>query len=266
MNIAIKSEADSRMIVYPLLKVLIDFGSVALFTSNPFTSRLIEDEYEGGFRNIVVVPVTDGNLRAAMEEDEFTPGKYDFCILDNVGAMEYDYLLCVVTNHVSEAYVADIKLVMDEPGVHIVKFGKPAPKVKAPKVKTKKKGKVKDGEASQDEQTEQGPRNINDVLGEDASIDDIPDNEFNKWTVQETEADMFMKKLNEGTTKWCKFLTFEQIEELEARHTFFVPDDTTLKEIYRIFGTRFGIDERMFLKSGRLKDTSGTVVSGVDIS
>lgn len=266
MKIAIKSEADSRMLVYPLLKILSQYGTTALFTTNPYTQRLIEDELEGGFRNIVVSVVLDDDLRKAEEDEEMYTDKYDFTIYDNVGAIDYDYLICIVTNHVTEAYMEELKLVIDEDSVHIIKFGKPAPRKKQPKKETKPKKPKKGEEVAEVEEVEETtPMNINDAL-KDNSSDNISDEEFNKWNIKKTESDILLEKINIGKdSKWCKFVEMADIEQLESRHKFFKVDDNLLKEIYRIIGSNLGVDERMFIKTGKLEDTSRTIVQGVDI-
>lgn len=270
MKIAIKSETDSRTLIYPLLKVLNQYGTVALFSSNPYVARLIEDELEGGFRNIVIVPVLNDDLRSAEEEEELFEGKYDYVIYDNVGCIDYDYLIFIVTNHITEEYMDDIKLVIDEDGVFVVKFGKPAPKKSGskPKKPANKKAKSKKGEevAETTKESESSqPKNINDILKEE-SESEVSDDEYNKWTVEKTDSEILLEKINLGNSKWCKFITMEQVEELESHHKFYKPDDSILKEIYRIIGSKLGVDERMFMKAGKLADDSNTIVQGIDIS
>lgn len=275
MKIAIKSEADSRMLVYPMLKVLSQLGTTALFTSNPYCSRLIEDELEGGFRNIVIVPVLDDNLRKAEEDDEMYEGKYDYTLYDNVGCIDYDYLICIVTNHITEHYIEELKLVIDEDNVHVIKFGKPAPKKSEKKEKTPKKPKKRKGEEESSVESEDGETtntevaktmSIEDALKDD-TMDSIADEDFNKWAIKKTESDILLEKIGTGKgAKWCKFIEMSQIEELEARHKFFKLDDAVLKEIYRIIGSHLGLEERMFIKAGRAPDDSKTIVQGVDVS
>lgn len=270
MKIAIKSETDSRTLVYPLLKVLNQYGTVALFSSNPYTARLIEDELEGGFRNIVITPVLNDDLREAEEAEELYDDKYDYIIYDNVGCIDYDYLIFIVTNHITQEYMDDIKLVIDEDGVFVVKFGKPAPKKGSakPKKPIAKKAKGKKGEevAEETEEVEVAQsKNINDILKEE-SESEIPDEDYNKWTLEKTDSEILLEKINLGNSKWCKFITMEQAEELESHHKFYKPDDSILKEIYRIIGSKLGVDERMFMKAGKLADDSNTIVQGVDIS
>ena len=103
MEIAIKSETDSRVLIYPMIKVLSLYGTVAVYTSNKYFTRLIENELEGGFKNIRIVINPEGDLEAIKESDQFNKTKYDFIIYDNVGATDYDMLICMLTNRLSES-------------------------------------------------------------------------------------------------------------------------------------------------------------------
>ena len=51
MYIAIKSEMDSRPIIYPLMRCLMNYGSILVITNNKVFNRLIESQESGGFRD-----------------------------------------------------------------------------------------------------------------------------------------------------------------------------------------------------------------------
>lgn len=244
MDIAIKSEADSRVLVYPLIKALYNHGTVAIYTSNKFMMRLIENEYEGGFKNVRVVVNPDGDLDAIKESDEYYDGKYDFLILDNVGAVGYDMLIAIITNRLSESYMQDLLFLAGDDKTHILKFGKPAPKSKDVS-KSKPKSKSKGGQET-DEELE-------------------ANKDFNKWHTEKTDEDLLHDMLDNRTSKWCNFPSYESIELMESRHYLVVPDDTTLKEIYRLLGDKLNTDERQFLKGAKIKDESGSDISGADV-
>lgn len=240
MEIAIKAETDSRVLVYPLIKVLCNYGTVAVYTSNKYFTRLIENELEGGFKNIRIVVNPEADLEAIKESDDFNKSKYDFIIYDNVGATDYDMLICMLTNRISESYVQDLLYIIQDSKTHVLKFGSPAPTRKEkPEHKAKKSAK--------DEAVEEDDR------------------DFNKWHQEKTDEDVLKEVLSDRTTKWCKFPSFDMIENMEARHIMPTPDDGLIKELFRLFGESLSVDERMFTKGARIKDESSSDISGTDV-
>lgn len=240
MEIAIKAETDSRVLVYPLIKVLCNYGTVAVYTSNKYFTRLIENELEGGFKNIRIVVNPEADLEAIKESDDFNKSKYDFIIYDNVGATDYDMLICMLTNRISESYVQDLLYIIQDSKTHVLKFGSPAPTRKEkPEPKAKKSAK--------DE------------------ADEEDDRDFNKWHQEKTDEDVLKEVLSDRTTKWCKFPSFDMIENMEARHIMPTPDDGLIKELFRLFGESLSVDERMFTKGARIKDESSSDISGTDV-
>ena len=274
MTIAIKSEIDSRVVVYPLIKCLYNYGTIAVFTTNMFMARLIENELEGGFKNIVIGIAPDGDLESLKENDGYFDGKYDFLILDNIGAVDYDILIAAVTNRITEQYIDDLTYVIEDDKTRIMKFGKPAPALKQEKPSKDKNAKAnpKKGKKGEEEEVEEAPipeeetetpNNVNIDLTK--KEEEVPDDEFNKWKVEKTESDVLAEKLLESTKVWCKFPSFEAIDEMEGRGFLLVPDDTTIKEFYKHLKDYVSVDERNFLKGARVKDESSSNIAGADI-
>lgn len=241
MEIAIKSEADSRILVYPLIKTLYNYGTIAVYTSNKAMARLIENELEGGFKNVRIIVSPESDLEGTKKADEYYPGKYDFMIFDNIGAVDYDMLIAILTNRLSESYVQDLLYICADPKTHILKFGNPAPSPKGEKKSkpSKKKGQI------EEEQEE--------------------DSNFNKWRVVKTDEEILQEILNDKQAKWIKFPTMEAIELMEGRHYMMVPDDGMIKELYKLFGEKLSVDLRQFTKGARVKDESSSDVSGTDV-
>lgn len=246
MEIAIKSEADSRVLLYPLIKALYPYGTIAVYSSNRILTRLIENELEGGFKNIRIVVSPEADLEAAKISDEFYQGKYDFCIYDNMGAVDYDVLLAIVTNRISESYTSDLVYVASDDKTHIIKFGSPAPAIK-----DAKKSSAKDAKKSS--------------AKDNADTNQEEDREFNKWQVQKTDEDILQEILNSKEIRWCKFPTFDAIEAMESRYIMMTPGDDVIREIYKIFGPALSIDERQFTKGARVKDESSSNIYGTDV-
>ncbi len=248
MEIAIKSECDSRALLYPLIKTLYPYGIIAVYSSNKSLSRLIENELEGGFRNVRIVVNTDGDLEAAKLSDGYYKDKYDFIIYDNMGAVDYDILLCMVTNRISESYMFDLVNVGADEKAFFLKFGSPAPASKKEKPsKPVKKAKAQD---------------VADAA-EDAEIES--NRNFNKWNQEKSDEEELQDRLLDKSLKWCKFPTFDTIEEMESRFKMIVPDETLIVELYRIFGKYLSVDEYQFKKGARLKDEGSSTISGADV-
>ena len=237
MEIAIKSEADSRILVYPLIKCLCNHGSVAVYTSNKAFCRLIENELEGGFKDIRIVVDPEGDLDNIKETDDYYQGKYNYLIYDNVGSMSYDILIAILTNRISESYMQDLLFLAQDPKIHVMKFGKAATKPKDDKGKSSKGKK------------------------EEEAVDE----NYNKWYCEKTDEDMLHELLESKDAKWCAFPTYDAIELMESRHYMLIPDDGTIKEIYKLVKDAVQVDERQFLKGAKIKDESGSDISGADV-
>lgn len=241
MEIAIKSEADSRILVYPMIKALYNYGTIAVFTSNRNMSRLIENELEGGFKNIRVLVSPEADLDGLTIADEYFKGKYDFVIYDNIGAVDYDMMIAIITNRLSESYMQDLLYLCTDNKTHILKFGNPAPALKTEKSSKPDKSKGK------------------------AEEPDEFDPEFNKWRTDKTDEEILQEMLTDREAKWLKFPSFEAIELMEGRQYLMVPDDGLIKELYRLFGEKLSVDLRQFQKGARLKDESSSNISGTDV-
>ncbi len=256
MEIAIKSECDSRVFIYPLLKCLHNYGTICLFSNNPYVRRLIDDEESQGFRDIVVIPVENGDLDAALDLDGYTTGKYDFTIFDNVGRIDYDILIAIVTNKITDGFRDDILYIIDEPSTQIIKFGKPGKAKKPAPTKVPKKKKGKNGEEPEEEVAE---------VDTSAKQEEEISASYNKWRIEKTDEDYFTDKISDKNAKWCSFPSYDAIERMESMHEFIVPDDNIVSEVYRLFGKYINIDERMFRKGVKVKDESSGNVSGTNL-
>lgn len=261
MNITVISECDSRLFIYPLIRCLHAYGRVAVFTSNLFFSRLIENEYEGGFKNVRIVVVPDGDLAQAQQDDELVEGKYDYIIYDNVGNINTDIGIAVVTNRISEHFIGDLLYFITENNSFIFKMGKAAPAPKKEKASKKQTASDKKSEAAK--KAEKAGIKAEEVVMGDVEQEDTGD--FNKWVVDKTEEDILQEKLADKNIKWIKFTTTEAIEDMEARHLFVPVDDSFAKEIHKIFKNTLCTDERQFVKEVKKPDTISGNIDGMDV-
>lgn len=240
MQIAVKSEIDSRVLVYPMIKALSLYGTVCVFTNNKNFTRLIENELEGGFKNISINVSLDADLEAMKQSVEFFSDKFDFTIYDNVGAVDYDILIVPISNRLSASFIEDLVYVAADPKTHIMKFGNPA-----------------SGSSSQKSTLQNKSSN----KGNSTEVD----MDFNKWNKEKSDKEILQEMLQNRNAKWCKFPTWDAIEEMESRRKMISPDDGLIKELYRILGSYLNVDERQFTKGARVKDESGSDIDGTDV-
>ena len=277
MNISIRSEADSRILIYPLIRALYNFGTICVITSNVNMKRLIDvDTMEGGFRNIRVIVQPDGDLEEAINSDDMYQGKYDFTIYDNMGATDYDMELIIITSRVSESYLQDIVWIIGEEGTHVFRFGAgaPAPKDKNKKGKESKKPK-KNGKKEDTEDTEDEDKDVDDVFNNaviDAKANQAKVSGFNddgsiknKWTAEKTDAEILNEKLAQAQATVLPFPNFEDIEKMESRWILPKIEGKLAKALYKVIGPIINVDERQFTKGVSTVDEGGYFISGADV-
>lgn len=226
MYIAIKSEIDSRVLLYPLMRALRSYGSVLVITSNKQLNRLIDDEAEGGFRNIRIIIEESGATDDVFEEYGIVSGDYDFVILDNIGVTDYDVYLLPLGERHSESFDEDVKMLLseDDGKVKIIQFGKP-PKAEPAKRKDKKEK-------------------------ETVSEEYNPADKFN-ISIEE------QKKAEEQKKLVCvPFPSYQDIENVEANHRFYEINQNLVTALYTIFKDVLLVEKIQFQKEVRKKDES----------
>lgn len=229
MYIAIRSEVDSRVLVYPLIKSLWEYGSVLLVSSNKQIRRLVEDEDTMTMRNITIL------VDEVASADEILGGygikneDYDFVILDNVGAVDYDvYFIPLGALHSPEFdETVNMMLTSEEADkVYLFQFGK---QVKKPVTKEKKPARGKTATAREAES-------------------------FEGYEAPEVDNERQPKRKDIGKPANCKFPTYENMEMVEAEHKFYNPDEGMVAAFYQIFKDRLAVDSNQFRKEATKKD------------
>ena len=300
MNIVIKSETDSRVCLYPLLRCLYSYGSICVITNNVSLYRLLsDDQTDGGFRNIRVIVEPSGNVEYAMEEDGWYENKYDYVIYDNMEIPDYDVMLLLISNRISETYLQDILYIIGEPNTYILRVGniakkkpekkakgeKPEKKEKKPKAAKPKKGKK--GEEVEEEITEEpveeevkeAPevKEVELTGASSTSVDELLANQkeqtgfnedgsyVNKWRIEKTDAEILNDKLKEAGTMNLPFPKFQDIEDLESLYILPTLDSKQAKIFYDILKDWISVDQRQFTKGVSSKDEGGSFISGADI-
>lgn len=306
MNIVIKSETDSRVCLYPLLRCLYPYGSICVITNNVNLYRLLsDDQTDGGFRNIRVIVEPSGNVEYAMEEDGWYENKYDYVIYDNMEIPDYDVMLLLITNRISETYLQDILYIVGEANTYILRVGniikkkpekkakgekpekkeKKEKKPKAPRPKKGKKGEeeeVAEETVAEEETTEETVeetvvQEVELTGASSTSVDELLANEkvqtgfnedgtyVNKWRIEKTDAEILNEKLKEAGTMNLPFPKFQDIEDLESLYILPTLDSKQAKIFYDILKDWISVDQRQFTKGVSSKDEGGSFISGADI-
>lgn len=278
MNISIRSEADSRILVYPLIRALYNYGTICVITNNVYMKRLIDaDSMEGGFRNIRVIVQPDGDLEEALTQEDMFKDKYSFVIYDNMGATDYDIECIIITARVSESYLQNILWSIGEEGTSVFRFGPGAPAPKKEKEKKdSKKRKSKNGEESEESNELDGVVTSNEEDVFDNVLDAKANTQHmsgfnedgsmkNKWTAEKTDAELLNEKLAQAQSAVLPFPNFEDIEKMESRWIFPKVEGKLAKAIYQVIGPVISVDERTFMKGVNTADEGGYFISGADV-
>lgn len=304
MNIVIKSETDSRVCLYPLLRCLYPYGTICVITNNVNLYRLLsDDQSDGGFRNIRVIVEPSGNVEYAMEEDNWYENKYDFVIYDNMEITDYDIMMILITNRISETYLQDILYIVGEPNTYILRVGnvtkkKPEKKPKGEKpekkAKPEKKPRPKKGKKGEEveevvEETPTEAETETEAVEEtnvteqptanttSTSVDSLLEQQktstgfnedgsyVNKWRIEKTDAEILNEKLKEAGSMNLPFPKFQDIEDLESLYIFPTLDSKQAKIYYDILKDWISVDQRQFTKGVSSKDEGGSFISGADI-
>lgn len=236
MRIMIKSELDSRPLLYPLMRSLFNHGSILVITTNKYLTRLIDGELEGGFRNVRIIVDSDGAVDDIRQEYGIAPGDFDFEILDNVGAVDYDLLMVPISNHISDTFRYEIEPLLDLDTTAVIRFGQ----------KSKSSGSKAPSKRSKPTEEEQANYNP-----------------LSKWR-RKSEEDIIIEKLS-GDGQWATFPTFQDIETLESTYIFYPVERNLAMILHKVLGPYLNIDERFFVKEVTSKDESSGHISGTDI-
>ena len=225
MVIAIKSEVDSRVILYPLLRALWNHGSICVITSNKQVARLV-DEDTGTFRDVTIYVDTSGATDDVMDEYDITEDSYQFIVLDNMGMSEFDKCLVPVGMAQSETFDTELQEMLcseEYAKIHIIQYGTPSRDSKTLEAK-----KVRDKELTK------------------ASEEYNPADKFKD--VDEERAKIVNKVYK------TKFPTYEEIERVEALHVLPIIDPQMVPAFHEILKDVLGVDSNQFRKEVSKKD------------
>lgn len=233
ISITIKSEIDSRIVLYPMMRCLKPFGSCLICTANRQVIRLIDNEYEGDFRNFHIIFDPEGATDTMLENASVSPNEYTFVIYDNVAVTEQNKLIIPIGPNVSDLFHEEMILLGEDENTHIIKFGRGKPAKSAPKSKGSGKGK------------QEAP----------VTDDDIEAAAKRKFQLSKKDVEADLAKMPS-----LNYMSYDEMENLESTKTFGMVDKGFLKTFYIIFGKFLGIKEPNFVREVSRKDESSSSV------
>lgn len=232
ISISIKSEIDSRILLYPLMRCLKPLGNCLVVTSNRQVSRLIDNDYEGDFRNFHIMVDLEGGTDELLEEAGIHIEDYNYVIYDNVGVIQQDKIIIPIGPIISETFESEMMYLGEDKNTHILRFGKAIKKVK------EKKDKL-------DKDSNRGRRKEDNLLTEE----ELNENVKNKFKPKKEDVQLKLKKLPN-----LNFPRLEDIELFESNKQFFDIDRNFIKFFYTAFQEYIGIKEPNFVKEVTRKD------------
>lgn len=246
MYISIKSEVDSRVVLYPLIRALWNYGSMLVVSSNKCVRRLIEDPVNLTCRNVTVIVDEEGAADDIYSAYNIDPDVYDFIIQDNLGTVNYDICIVPLGNKHAPEFDEDIELLVngaDTRKIHLIQFGTPVKKESKSKSKDKTKTKAK-AKSKKDSQATDGEYRPEE-----------------KWeALSEGEAD------GKNPVHKAKFPTYDFIEVVEAEHKFPQVGQDLIAAFYSIFKDVVNVNVTQFRKEVQAKDDYSGYVGTVDSS
>ena len=242
-SISIKSEIDSRVLLYPLMRCLCPLGNILVVTSNKQISRLIDSDFSGDFRNFHIVIDSEGATDELLENEGISPEEYTYVVYDNVGVVEQDKLLIPIGPYISEQFETEMLYLGEDQNTHILRFGKPV-KDKKPVTKDSNNDSKKDTKIKSKKSSE-------------LSDEDLEEAQRLKFLPKKENVVDKLKKLPN-----MNFISLESIELFEATKIFFDIDRNFIKFFYTIFQNQIGVKEPNFMREVAKKDeSSGSIRS-----
>lgn len=246
-SISIKSEIDSRVLLYPLMRCLVPLGNILIVSSNRMVSRLIDGEFDGEFRNFRILIDTEGATDDVLDMANVSPDEYTFVVYDNVGITEQDKLLIPIGHKVSEIFEGDMMLLGEDQNTHILRFGKAQAGMKGSKIdpntgikKTKEELAEERKAAAEAKKAAAAAKKVKTELSEEEMEEQIK----SKFTID--KKDDVVKKLAKLPN--ITFPSFDDIELFESTRIFYQMDRNFIKFFYAVFKPYIGISEPNFMR------------------
>lgn len=273
MYIVVKSEMDSRQVVYPLMRCLKNFGSILVISNNRTLSRLIESPAEGGFRNIMVLVDSADSADEVCENYGITADDYDFIIVDNLGSSECDACILLAGTYVSPEFDDEIEMILNDENGHAVLFQfssdnkklvrkeaaeeesedineeDETPKQRRARLKQERLEQAARKKEERRLQKQQGKKEkeIKDGMGVPEDYD--PAEKFRAMTAKQT--------VRVRKSVQVPFVTFQEIEKLEAEHVFYKVNPKMSDAFYELLRDVLAVSIHDFQVEVRKADEGG---------
>lgn len=241
MIIAIKSEIDSRVMLYPLMHALDLYGKILVVTENKYVRRLIDDQEFSTYRNTTIIIDETGATDTAFETYGVDKSEYDFIILDNMGVTEYDRCIWLFGSKQSEHFMEDkeyLEKYEDVNNITFVQFGKVAKLTGMKETDGKKLNKP----ASKKKDSSEVPDGYD------------PAEKFKDKVVTE--------KLKSVAVHNLDFPTFEDIEKVEGTKQFYNLSEKMIECIYSIVKPYVNVAANDFRKGVKQSESGNSKQSG----
>ena len=276
VSISIKSEIDSRVILYPMMRCLKPLGNILIVTSNKQVPRLVEAQYNGYFKNFHIIFDAEGGSDTIFEENEIDPEEYNYVVYDNVGTVSQDKLIIAIGPIVSEQFEDEMMYYGSDRDTHILRFGKPSKKKSKPstvkpdsksmkgmtpeekkayreELKLQKKQEQEERKAAKLAEKEDRKNKSSKKSKKNMTEEEMEEAAVKKFKPKKEDIQLKLKKLPN-----LKFPRFEDIEAFESEKKFTAVDKNFVKFFYTVFQEYIGIKEPFYMKEVSRKDESSS--------
>lgn len=222
MQIAIHSEMDSRILLYPLIQCLYHYGSIGVFSNNPYVRRMTDGEYTNTVNNVTLFYDQEATSDEMREYNGVSSDDYDFLIYDNCGESGADLYLIPTYGEMSSKFEASIDAIREDPNVIVIQYGRPALSTKSSLGLATKKAAV------------------------DPLIGFDPAKKFNE------KRDSKEKQHERQKSAVCVPMpSFDMVEKFEGMHVFPEPNTKLISILYPALKATINVDKRNFEKAVR---------------
>lgn len=276
MHIVIKSEMDSRPVIYPLMRCLMNYGSILVITNNRVFNRLIESQVSGGFRNITILVDSADSADEVCNDYGVAIGDYDFVIIDNLGSSESDVYIMMASTYVTPEFDDEIEMMVNNESLRTVlfQFGgtnrkerirkeivaveeeepediieDETPKQRRARLKREKEEQAvaKREERKRQQEKERQQRK---QKGKENPLEGYdPAEKFRAMTAG--------KSARSKKSVQVPFPSLQDMEKLEAEHVFPLVDEKMYTAFYELLGADLAVERIEFQKEVRRKDEGG---------
>lgn len=251
MVIAVKSELDSRTLVYPFIMACRSLGSTLVVSNNKYLRRLIDDEEFSTFKNVYILVEESGATDDVFEEYGIDVKEYDYVILDNMGALEYDKCIMLYSSSISEQFQESLDFAEEEGDFNdivLVQVGRTA-SGKRVKGETGRKGVKADKDAKAGKRSKKEKV----AIAAEATVKDIDGIPENYDPASKFKTRVMEHKKQQFRRFSVSFASMDDIEAFESDGKFYSFPENITKVLYEVVGRSLNVSDVEFRKGIRVK-------------